>query len=342
MTNIFYIEPLILNAYSRTSYPKIEEPLVDRESLSLPFIGASNDDLIAFGRITSLSRIVSVSSYVYRDALTRSPLIQTQNVKKAFNLCRYIEENEENLKSIANGTTRYGKTISVSPVPVGKNVYLRLKMHCGESAGSIMICKAAESVIGYIKSIKGFEDIEYSFRSKGKFGAIDVIEGRGKSVVTSLKLPKTFLDRISLTPEELVNFNGEDSSYQNHLDENLFSPNAFYRYVLDPLYNATGQCDIQESSVGKTELEVTKEGDLSVQTILPCLIVGTKGEGKEESIKGKCLEDLGCLKEEKQNGYNSQRLAAIVGAFVSLADLDRLLVRAKSEEYFSDFQKKLI
>ncbi|MEM1611675.1 MAG: 3-hydroxy-3-methylglutaryl-CoA reductase, partial [Sulfolobales archaeon] len=64
---------------------------------------------------------------VYRDGMTRAPLFKVSSAKKAIELVKWVQDNIEDIRKVAESTTRYGRLVSIEPYIAGNNVWLRFK-----------------------------------------------------------------------------------------------------------------------------------------------------------------------------------------------------------------------
>ncbi|MBS3168255.1 hydroxymethylglutaryl-CoA reductase [Candidatus Woesearchaeota archaeon] len=334
-----YVEgPLLLTAFSRTEYPKIEEPLADKEEIPIPLATFEKGVFTCVNRGAKFSRLIEmgIKSYVTQDLMTRAPVIEAKDLEQALDISDYTERNSEELRSIAESTTRFGKVTSIKTYRVGNDVYVRLAMQCGDASGHNMTTKAATKLAKYL--VEKFTGTRYGSDSGNlctdkKAAAINAITGRGKTVITEIIIPREICENnLKTTPELLHRLNVAKNLQGTIAAGSQFSGNAHYANIVAAMYIATGQdiANTVEGSYGITQIKVTDNGDLYYTTTMPCLIVGTIGNGKDGESQKRCLEMMKCNVEGRQLGYNSQRLAAIIGAATALGELSLLADQTKS------------
>lgn len=328
----YVIGPLRLTAESRTKFPVIEEKLADSEEIPLPLSTYENGIYTGVNRGAKWSRLIEggVKAYVTQDFMTRAPVVQAQDLAQALELSDYIENNFEELRKVAETTTRHGKVLDMKSYQVGNDVYVRLLMHCGEASGHNMTTKTGTVLAKYL--VEKFAGLQYGSDSGNmctdkKAAAINAITGRGKTVITEITIPRETCEQyLKTTPEELEKLNIKKNLQGSIAAGSQFSANAHYANIIGAMYVATGQdiANIVEGSYGITQVKVTEKGDLYFTTTHPCLIVGTVGNGKNGESQLKSLEKLNCLQKDKPNGFNSQRLAAIIAAATAMGELSLL------------------
>ncbi len=339
--------PLRITAYSKTKFPKIKKALIDTEEIPIPLTTYETGLLTCVNRGAKFSRQVDlgVKTYVEKDLMTRAPVIEANNVAQAFEITEYIENNFEELKIIAESTTKYGKVITIKPEKVGNDIYIRLAMQCGEASGHNMTTKSGTLLAKYL--VEKFQGTKYGSDSGNlctdkKAAAINAINGRGKRVITEITIPRDICENIlKTTPEELQRLN-VIKNYQGSIAAGAqFSANAHYANIIAAMYISTGQdtANIVEGSYGITQVKITKEGSLYFTTTMPCLIVGTVGNGKNGESQRKSLSLLGCLKENEERGYNSQRLAAVIAGATAMGELSLLADQTKSGRLMQAHQR---
>ncbi|MDP3698237.1 MAG: hydroxymethylglutaryl-CoA reductase [Nanoarchaeota archaeon] len=334
----YVMGPLRLTAESRTKHPKIQEKLADDELIPLPLSTYETGLYIGVNRGAKFSRISpsGVKAYVTHDFMTRAPVLEAKDVQQAMEISDYIENNIGQLQEIAESTTHHGKVREIKSYRVGNDVYVRLLMQCGESSGHNMTTKAGTALVKYL--VEQFEGVRYGSDSGNmcadkKAAAINAITGRGKTVITEIIIPKESCEKyLKTTPKELERLNTKKNLQGSIAAGSQFSANAHFANIIGAMYVATGQdiANIVEGSYGITQVKVTETGDLYFTTTHPCLIVGTVGHGKNGESQLKSLEKLGCLQKDKPNGFNSQRLAAIIAAATAMGELSLLADQTKN------------
>ncbi len=346
--NTYVMGPLRLTAESRTTHPNIKEKiLASDELIPIPLSTYEDGVYTCVNRGTKLSRLIEggVKAYVTQDFMTRAPVVQARDVAQALELSDYIENNFEELRTIAESTTRHGKVIAVRSYRVGNDVYVRLLMHCGEASGHNMTTKAGTVLVKYL--VEKFAGIEYGSDSGNmctdkKAAAINALSGRGKTVITEVTVPREICKQyLKTTPEALEKLNTKKNLQGSVAAGSQFSANAHYANIIAAMYIATGQdiANIVEGSYGITQAKVTKKGDLYFTTTHPCLIVGALGHGKNGGSQLKSLELLGCLQKDKSNGFNSQRLAATVAAATAMGELSLLADQTENGRLIAAHEK---
>jgi hydroxymethylglutaryl-CoA reductase (NADPH) len=162
-----------------------------------------------------------------------------------------------------------------------------------------------------------------------KVSVINAIKGRGKHIITEITIPKAVVEsELKTTPEKIVDLNIKKNLLGSIMAGSVLSANAHYANMLLAIYLATGQdaANIVEGSQGITYAEV-KNSDLYFSVTIPNVIIGTIGNGKNESPFQERLLKIGC-----SGDGGSQTLAHLVGATVLAGELSLMAALTNPHE----------
>lgn len=273
---------------------------------------------------------------VYRDGMTRAPLFKTANAKKAVELAKWVLNNIEDIKKVAESTTRYGKLVAIEPYIAGNNVWLRFKFTTGDAMGMNMVTMAVDKAAKYIEEKFGETELvalSGNMCADKKPAYINSILGRGKSVVAEAVIKK---DVVSSVLKTSVNAMVDVNSRKNLLGTAMaggIGLNAHVANVIAAIFIATGQdvAQVVESSIAYTWMEETLDGDLYASVTLPSLEVGTVGGGTWLPTQKEALSLLGVYGSGDPPGINSVKFAEIV-ASAALAGEVNLVAALASDQ----------
>jgi len=253
-------------------------------------------------------------SVVINDGMARAPLFKLPSVEAAIRFVEWVKSNFDEIKRVAESTTRHGKLIRIDPFIVGNNVWLRLVFSTGDAMGMNMVTIAADAVAKYVTD--AYPEAELVALSGNmcvdkKPNAVNFLLGRGKTVVAEALIRRDVLAQVGVEPEDVHEVNVRKNLLGSALAHS-YGFNAHFANMLLAFYLATGQdaANIVEGSQGVVHAEV-QEGDLYFSVTLPNLIVGTVGAGKDLDFARDALARLGCL-EERPEGANARRLTPSV------------------------------
>jgi len=280
-----------------------------------------------------------VNSYVLDDKMTRAPLIKFNNTKQAINFKKWIENeyNFNNIKRIFESTSNYANLISINLKIVGKNVFMKFNSKTGDAMGMNMVSKGVNKSLSYIKSI--FSDIELTTISGNlcidkKPSSINIIEGRGKYVISECELSKKILKNIlKVDYEKLIELNYKKNYLGSALAGTVGGNNAHASNIVSSIFLATGQDIAQniESSACFTLFEPSFNNDnIHISVTMPCLEVGTIGGGTSLFSQNQALKMLN-INGNDETGNDSEKLAKIISASVLAGELSLLSALSTNE-----------
>jgi hydroxymethylglutaryl-CoA reductase (NADPH) len=231
------------------------------------------------------------------DKMTRAPVIKTASVSESLKIKTWIQTNFSKLKEAAESTTRHGKLVKIDPVVVvGKYVYPRFVYTTGDSMGMNMVTIATETALnvlmeetsGHVISLSGNVDVDK------KPAAMNLIEGRGKTISAEILLPREVVAKtLKTTPEAIVEVNTAKNFVGSAISGSM-GFNAHYANMIGGIFLATGQDEahIVEGSLGITVAE-EDDGNLYFSVTLPDVPVATFGGGTRLETARECLEIMG-------------------------------------------------
>ncbi len=258
---------------------------------------------------------------VLSDAMTRAPAFACKDIDHTLKARAWVARNLEKIRKAAEATTRHGKLMAISPYVVGRTLYLRFHFSTGDAMGMNMVTIATDAAARVIERGTGARLVALSGNlcTDKKPAAVNLIEGRGKSVVAEAVLDgKLVWDKLHATPDDLIDV---------HVRKNLVGTakagglgyNAHFANVLAGLFLATGQdaAQVVDGSLGFTTVE--REGDgLYVAVTIPALEVGTVGGGTRLPTQQEGLRIMRCAGPGKAREFAEVAAGAVLAGELSL------------------------
>jgi len=283
--------------------------------------------------VASISRGMSVINdgggarvKVFQDGMTRAPVFRTDGVDHCMKVIEWIDRNEGLLSSIVDTTTNHGKLTSIESFPAGRNLFIRFTFGTGDAMGMNMATIATEAICKIIEKQTGAAMVSVSGNlcSDKKAAAINMIRGRGKSVIAEALIPKAVVEkRLHSSTEAIV----ETSIRKNFVGSSLsgtLGANAHAANMIAAIYIATGQDPAQVVSGSMTTTMCENvDGDLYISVRMPAVEVGTVGGGTRLPSQAEALSMIGCLGDEK-----AKKLAEIVAVTVLAGELSTVSAQA--------------
>ena len=261
-----------------------------------------------------------IRSRVVREGLTQNPILVYEDAAAAQRGLEFALGALEELGARVAGTTHHGRLDSVSGNVVGRRLLLSLRFLTGDAIGINMAARATDLCAAWLEEQTGArtryvhgQDVEK--RANGRA----LVEGRGRSVVADVTIPKGVLAQIArVTPADLVEIWKSYTVGYAQLGTQNWTVQA--ANGIAAVFLACGQdlAYVTESATGHLDLDVTSDGDLYASVTLPSLLVGTVGGGSGQGTARECLELLGCFGASKANPFAEILAATILAGDLSL------------------------
>ncbi len=286
--------------------------------------------------IASISRGMSVindgggvSVAVFQDAMTRAPVFRVEGVEHATRVMQWVDTHHEEIDYAVSTTTSHGKLVRIEMFPSGRSLYMRLSFQTGDAMGMNMATIASEAVCRLVETETGATLVSVSGNmcSDKKPAAINMIEGRGKTVVAEARIPREVVEgRLHATSEAIVETNYRKNLVGSSMAGTM-GANAHAANMVAALYIATGQdpAQVVGGSMAITTCEDI-DGDLYIAVRMPAVEVGTVGGGTRLPCQREALSMIGCVGEGK-----ARKLAEIVATTVLAGELSTLAAQAAGQ-----------
>jgi len=260
---------------------------------------------------------------IVADKMTRAPIIKASSLQEALKIKEWMETNFQTLKEAAEATTRHGKLIKIDPiVVVGRNLYPRFVYTTGDSMGMNMVTLATEAALEVLTSATSAHVVALSGNLcvDKKPAAINLIEGRGKTLIAEVVVPQEVVEKkLKTTVEAIVEVNTSKNLIGSAIAGSM-GFNAHYANMIGAIFLATGQDEahIVEGSLGITVAE-KDDSNLYFAVTLPDVPLATFGGGTRLETARECLEIM--------NAYGTGKVgkfAEIVAGIVLAGELSLL------------------
>ena len=258
--------------------------------------------------------------------MTRAPVFRTAGLDATKKFLHWIEERMDDIRGIAEKTSRHLKLLDVRPKSFGTTVLLRFRFASGDAMGMNMATIACDRIVReFIEPGTGVDCVALSgnYCVDKKPAAINFHEGRGKRIFAEVVLEAAVLRRIlKTTARALV-----EVQYRKNLLGSIAAGaqgfNAHYANLLAALFIATGQdpAHVVEGSLGITCIEAFGPEAVYASVYLPDVPIGAVGGGTELDTQRQALRMLGVEADPSRPGQAALRLAEIFGATVLAGEM---------------------
>ncbi|MFB6304320.1 MAG: hydroxymethylglutaryl-CoA reductase, partial [Haloferacaceae archaeon] len=214
---------------------------------------------------------------VTKTGMTRAPVFRVADVTEAEALVAWTRDNEDALREAAEATTSHGELLDVTPYVVGDSVFLRFRYDTKDAMGMNMATIATRAAAELIEAETTADLVALSGNlcTDKKPAAINAVEGRGRSVVADVTLPREVVEeRLHTTPEAVAEVNAR-KNFAGSARAASLGFNAHAANVVAAAFLAVGQdaAQVVEGANAITTADV-RDGDLYVSVSLASLEVG--------------------------------------------------------------------
>ena len=283
-----------------------------------------------------------ITTTVVKEGMARAPVVRVKSARDAVKLINWINTKEafNFFKDIFYKSVKFAQLKEVKAYTTGRYVHIRFKSGTGAAMGMNMITIAATNAIeAMIPRVKKELELDVTFISPSgnlctdkKPAYIDILEGRGVSVISEATIPKKVLERtFRVTPETVAEL-CKVKCLQGSALAGSHGFNAHIANVLAAMYIAHGQdpAQVAEGCQAITDAIVTDEG-LYVSCFLPALEVGTYGGGTKRETQQEALRLLGLYGEGDNEGKTRLAFAEVVAAACLASEINLLAIEASKE-----------
>lgn len=270
------------------------------------------------------------------DGMARAPVFWTPSVIDAVEFVQWVYRNLNKIRQEAESTTRHGKLKDVQTFVAGNMVWLRFVYETGDAMGmnmaTIATDRACEWILSNYPGTVKLVAISGNMCTDKKPAGINLLLGRGKTVIADALIPKQILSKVFGVSAADIEFVNRAKNLLGSARALSLGFNAHAANIVAAIFIATGQdvAQVVESSITYTWVE-DRDGDLYISVTMPSLEVGTVGGGTRLPTQREALEMLGVAGGSKEPGQNAKKFAEIVASTVLAGELNLLAALAKNE-----------
>lgn len=293
---------------------------------------------------TAINKSGGAVSFVVHDGMARAPILKARNISHAREAMKFINHSKDKLSEITESTSRFLKLDGIQTWIVGQNLFLRFVYKTGDAMGMNMATIATDEALKFLEAELGLKHVALSGNMcvDKKPSALNLIMGRGKTVISEVVLTREVIEEVLKTSPEAI----ADIVYRKCLLGSAMASsygfNAQFANVIAAIFIATGQdaAHVVEGSQGFTTAELTEEGDaLLFSVTIPSLQLGTVGGGTALGTQREALELIGVYGAGEPPGSNALTFAEIVGAAVLAGEIS--LIGALGARHLAEAHVKL-
>jgi len=145
------------------------------------------------------------------EAISRAPGFAFQNLQEVGKFTLWAIAHQEQFRSAAEATTRYGKLLDMRITVEGNHVYLDFQFSTGDAAGQNMVTIATQAICDYIRDHCPVQPeyffVESNLSGDKKASAQSFLSVRGKKVTAEVTIaPDLLQKRLHVLPEQMANY----------------------------------------------------------------------------------------------------------------------------------------
>jgi hydroxymethylglutaryl-CoA reductase (NADPH) len=261
-----------------------------------------------------------VTTTVVDDRMQRAPCFIFASAREARAFGEWLEERFDDIKAVAESTTRSGRLLDIEQYSASRMLYTRFNYTTGDAAGQNLTGKATQAACRWI--VEQYPDIEQyflesNFATDKKSSQVNMLRTRGKRVVAEAVIPGALLELTMHADSDLL-FRAREVANLGGFMSGVNNNGGHSANGITAMFIATGQdaANVAESSAALVYAEQRANGDYYYSVTIPSLIVATYGGGTGLATQRECLEMLGCYGAGKV-----RKLAEIVAATVLCGEL---------------------
>jgi hydroxymethylglutaryl-CoA reductase (NADPH) len=270
-----------------------------------------------------LSESGGVKTTVVEQFMQRSPAFILEDARRARDFGEWITAHFDEIKAVAESTTRSGKLINIGQYAIGPLRNLRFNYTTGDAAGQNMTGKATFAACEWIK--KNFPGganyiLSGNMDTDKKHSRANMLLTRGKRVVAECTIKGDLLKSLmGITSKEL--FWHRQVSNAGAFLAGSANNGAHAANGLTAMFIATGQdvANVSESHAGVTYAQLLDNGDYYWSITLTSLIVATYGGGTGLPTQRECLEMMDCYGKGKADKFAEICAAVVLAGDTSLS-----------------------
>ncbi|NMC61254.1 MAG: hydroxymethylglutaryl-CoA reductase (NADPH) [Candidatus Methanofastidiosa archaeon] len=265
---------------------------------------------------------------IFRDGMTRAPVLRLSSSRDYYKITEFIDTNFDEIKKEAEKDSRFRKLKKIVPYLVGRNLFLRFVYDTGDSMGMNGVTIGTDAALKLIETkfpeVKSVS-LSGNLCTDKKSSAINLIEGRGKSITSEVFISHDIIkEKLKTDAKTIVEVN-----YRKNLlgsaQAGAYGFNAHFANIVAAVFLATGQdiAQVVEGSQGFTTVEEDDKGIYFAVT-MPSLEIATVGGGTKIETQKEALSILGLSGGGKNSGDNSKALSEICASAVLAGEISLL------------------
>ncbi len=263
-----------------------------------------------------------VKTTIVEDHMQRAPAFLFASAREARTFGEWLHEHFDEIKEVAESTTKSGKLKEIEQYSAGRIRYTRFNYSTGDAAGQNLTGKATYAACKWISehhpAIEQYF-LESNFATDKKSSQVNMLRTRGKRVIAEATIPNELFHNIMRSDSKLM-YRARQVSNLGGFMSGVNNNGAHSANGITAMFIATGQdaANVAESSAAFVYAELRENDDYYYSVTIPSLIVGTYGGGTGLATQRECLEMLDCYGTDKVRKFTEIVAATVLCGELSL------------------------
>lgn len=243
--------------------------------------------------IKIINKSGGASTFSIYHGITRAPVFRSKSIKNSFEFIKFVEQNKEVIKDIAEKTSQYIKFKGFKSFINGTSVWLRFTFDTDQAMGMNMAVKATQAIADYL--VDSFEikliALSGNLCIDKKPALINSIEGRGREVFAETFISEDLVRKLlKCSIDEIIEVNSK-KIFQGSAIAGSLGFNAHIANMIAALFLSLGQdiAHVVDASTAMTTMEKV-DNKLHASVRIPSLNVATVGGGTGLLPQSKLLD----------------------------------------------------
>jgi hydroxymethylglutaryl-CoA reductase (NADPH) len=263
-----------------------------------------------------------VKTTIVDDHMQRAPAFLFASAREARTFGEWLTEHFDEIKEVAESTTRSGRLVEIEQYSAGRIRYTRFNYTTGDAAGQNLTGKATYAACKWIaEQHPAIEQyfLESNFATDKKSSQVNMLRTRGKRVIAEATIPNALFQGIMRSDSRLM-YRARQVSNLGGFMSGVNNNGAHSANGITAMFIATGQdaANVAESSAAFVYAELRENDDYYYSVTIPSLIVGTYGGGTGLATQRECLELLDCYGADKVRKFTEIVAATVLCGELSL------------------------
>lgn len=271
----------------------------------------------------AISESKGANVYSYKVGTTRGPVFYTGNLKNEIKLYKWVKENEDRIRKVAEKTSEHLKFKKAKVAGLGNYAFIRFSFDTGDAMGMNMATIATLAITELIEKEVGIKSLSVAgnYDVDKKASWLNFINHRGIKAWAEVVLSKEVLKKVLKTNSEKLFDVWLAKCMIGSAMSGSLGFNAHFANVIAAFYIATGQdpAHVVEGSLGITTMKVMPDKSLYASVYLPSLMLGVIGGGTGLSTQ---KEAINLLKLDRKKSV--LELAEVVAGSVLAGEISLL------------------